>query len=272
MTASTQLITYAEDQILYLYKSSIWREFEFWTRRYRNAAELQFRRFFGQQQAEVIEAIEMGKSVVKGPESWLDLRKWQLLFEEYGQLLLPEVIGDKGALELEKLIIGVGFDVENPRVTAFINRESFKFSFQTNATTREALRQAFVTGIAAGEGVPGLTVRINAIFTGMKRYRAEMIARDQVIRASNFAAEQAYIQSGVVLAKEWVTSLDARVCPYCEPMNGKRQSLGFVYFQLGDTLPNSDFPNQTLNLNYEDIFHPPLHPQCRCTLVPITVA
>jgi hypothetical protein len=269
MTASATLIDHAETRILDLCKSASWRQYERWTRRYRNAVERRMRSFFIQQQKEAIANIEAGKSFVKGPNQWLDLAKWQIIFEEYGQLFLPEVIGDKGQLEIRDLIIGVDFNVENPRVSAFVERQKFKFSFNTNKTTQDALRKAMQASLAEGEGIPGITKRVNEVFNFAKKHRAERIARDQVIRASNFGAEQSYIQSGVVAEKEWIVSLDDRLCPYCEPMQGKRMALGMVFFQQGDRLLEGE---QQLKLDYEDIFHPPLHPHCRCTLAPVLAA
>jgi len=272
MTASPALIDYAEFKILELRKASTWASYERWTRRYRNAVERKVRGFFVKQQAESIGNIRAGKMALKGPDEWLDWAKWQITFEEYGQLFLPEVVGDKGQLEMEKLLIGVDFDIDNPRVSAFIQNRKFRFAFDTNATTQKALRAAFQASILEGEGIPQMTTRVNEVFGFAKKHRAERIARDQIIRASNFAAEQSYMQSGVVAKKEWIVSKDDRLCPYCEPMAGKEVVLGMVYFQRGEVLPNADFPNQSLNLDYEDIFHPPLHPQCRCTLSPVLAA
>jgi SPP1 gp7 family putative phage head morphogenesis protein len=271
MTASAALIEYAEKQILTLYKSVEWQRFDRWAKKREKPVANKIRSLFSQQQEEAIRNIEAGKSVaMKGPEQWLDQMKWQLIFEEFGQLFLPEVIGSKGQAELQRLIIGVNFDVTNPRVTAFVERYKFKFSFDTNKTTREALRTALTESLAAGEGIPGLTKRVNEVFEFSKKYRAERIARDQVIRASNFGAEQSYIQSRVVSEKEWLTADDDRLCPYCAPMNGKRVALGMTYFQQGDLLHNPDPESEAvLRLDYEDIHHPPLHPNCRCTLVPV---
>lgn len=259
---SQELIEYAQSRLLDLSKAALWREFEMWTRPRRNAVERQVRSFFRQQQAEIIANIEAGKAaMVKGPSEWADWPKWLVTFEEYGQLFLPEVVNDYGQREIEKLLIGIDFEVENPRVLAFIERRSFRFSFDTNAGTQKKLREAFAEGISAGEGVPGLTRRVNEIFTFKKRWQAEQIARSEVIRAANWAAEESYLQSGIVVEKEWIVSRDARLCPYCEPMAGRRVVVGFAYFQLGDVLPNPDFPNQTLTLDYENIFGPPLHVQ-----------
>lgn len=272
MAASSALIKHAEIRLIELSKATTWQQFERWTRRYRNAVERKVRGFFLQQEDEIIASINAGKSAAtKAPQQWLDWAKWQVIFEEFGQLFLPEVVGDKGNLELEQLILGVTFDIEDPKVSAFLGNRSFKFAFETNAGTQRALQMAFQESILEGEGIPQLTKRINAIFTSKTEYQAERMARSEVIRASNFAAEQAYLQSGVVTMKEWIVSRDNRLCPFCKPMAGKKVVVGFVYFQQGDVAHGTSETGEpvSLALNYEDIFHPPLHPQCRCTLVPV---
>ncbi len=265
-----ELAEHARARILDLTKAALWREFEIWTRPRRAIVERQVRSFFRQQQAEIVQNVEAGKAAfVKGVNEWLDWPKWLVTFEEFGQLFLPEVMGDYGQVELEKILIGATFDVERPQVLAFIERRSFQFSFDTNAGTRKKLTEAFTQSLLEGEGVPQLTRRINDIFTFKKRHQAEQIARSEVIRAANAGAEEAYLQSGVVTEKEWIVSRDLRLCPYCEPMAGRRVVVGFAYFQQGDVLQNPDFPNQSLTLDYENIFAPPLHVQCRCTLAPV---
>jgi hypothetical protein len=102
MATSTTLIDHAATQILDLRKSVSWRQYEFWTRRYRNAVERKVRGFFLQQQREIMANINAGKSI-KGPNQWLDMVKWRLIFEEYGQLFLPEVVGDKGQIEMWRI-------------------------------------------------------------------------------------------------------------------------------------------------------------------------
>lgn len=272
MTASAALIDHARLRLMDLSKAALWREFEMWTRPRRNAVERKVRSFFSQQQAEIIANVEAGKAAfVKGVNEWLDWHKWLVTFEEYGQLFLPEVLGDYGQKELEKITIGITFDVERPQVLAFIERRSFQFSFDTNAGTRKKLTEALTESLIQGEGVPQLTRRINDIFTFKKRHQAEQIARSEVIRAANAGAEEAYLQSGVVTEKEWIVSKDSRLCPFCEPMAGRRVVVGFAYFQQGDIVSaTSDAGNPiTLPLDYEAIFHPPLHVQCRCTLAPV---
>ena len=288
MTASAALIEHAHIRILDLRKAALWQQFERWTRPRRAKVERVVVGFFRKQENEIITNINAGKGVIpirrdgkviispesKGPSEWLDWGKWLITFEEFGQLFLPEVVGDKGTLEMGKLLIGVDFDVKNPSVLAFINRRSFRSSRDTNVGTQEALQALFQKSLLAGEGIPEMTKRINKLFDFKKRYQGEQIARSEVIRASNFGAEHAYLQSGVVSEKEWIVSRDERLCPFCEPLAGRRVPVGFVFFQRGDVTQGiSDAGNVvTLPLDYEDIFHAPLHVQCRCTIVPVLAA
>jgi len=54
-------------------------------------------------------------------------------------------------------------------------------------------------------------------------------------------------------------------------MNGRTIALGEKFFEQGDVMriPDPNDPNTflALNLNYEDIKAPPLHPNCRCTII-----
>jgi hypothetical protein len=56
-------------------------------------------------------------------------------------------------------------------------------------------------------------------------------------------------------------------------MDGKIKVLGGSYLEKGDTFTVKDDNGNdiTMKANYEDIKHPPLHPNCRCQLIPILV-
>ena len=82
--------------------------------------------------------------------------------------------------------------------------------------------------------------------------QAERIARTEVIRASNQASLDAYIQSGVVEGKQWITF---GATDECEQYDGK------IEYDLEGKFYSSDNEFQDGD--------PPLHPNCRCVLVPI---
>lgn len=83
-----------------------------------------------------------------------------------------------------------------------------------------------------------------------------MIARTEVISASNEGAMASYKQSGVVEASEWVTSRDNRVRDEHQ-IDGETVELGAV-FSNGLEYPGDPHgePGNVIN--------------CRCTIAPVT--
>ncbi len=75
------------------------------------------------------------------------------------------------------------------------------------------------------------------------RSRAETIARTETMYAFNVASKTQYDRYGVEEV-EWLTAYDERVCDECGPLNGKK-------FKR-DEAPDC-----------------PLHPNCRCVLLPV---
>ncbi len=99
-------------------------------------------------------------------------------------------------------------------------------------------------GINRGESIPKLAKRITDSVNGIGIKRATVMARTETLYAFNTAAETRYGQSGIE-KMEWLTAHDERLCPQCQPLDG-------VQFRVDS--------------RHE---RPPLHPQCRCTLLPV---
>jgi SPP1 gp7 family putative phage head morphogenesis protein len=76
-------------------------------------------------------------------------------------------------------------------------------------------------------------------------YRTAMIARTEILRASNLGALAVYQENDDVLQGwEFIATKDERTCPICAPLDGER-------FAFDSTQQK-----------------PPLHPQCRCSVLP----
>ena len=133
-------------------------------------------------------------------------------------------------------------------------------------TTRQALMDSLSQGFDNGESVSDLSKRVTDIFDIADDQRAEMIARTEAIRASNAATVEAYRQSDVVVAKEWLSEMDERTCAYCEELDGKAIPLDDNYFDQGDSLTVGD---STMTFDYADVGEPPAHADCRCTTIPV---
>lgn len=122
-------------------------------------------------------------------------------------------------------------------------------------TDRESLIKLIVDGIENGSSVPQIRDSITSKFEDIKRVQAERITRTEIIKASNLAAHDAFVQSGVVEAMQWLVAPGA--CPLCLPYSGKIVGLKDKFYE-----PENKFQNG---------YPGSLHVMCRCILVPIVI-
>lgn len=219
--------------------------------------------------------VEKGLKADAGALLWhLDLSAWNDNFEDEFTAEFEEIIQKNGEQTLKRLpVAGLTFRQEYPQVAAYLKDYKVHLSEKLwpdfNDETASQLSSAISQGFMAGESMPKLSKRVAEVFDIAKGYRTTRIVRTEVIRASNYGAEAGYIQSGVVQYKEWLTAKDERLCPYCSSMNGFRMFLGENFVNNGDLLEDGPASGRGMTVTYGDIKTPPLHPNCRCTLVPV---
>lgn len=119
------------------------------------------------------------------------------------------------------------------------------------------IKRSITQSLITGEGIASAQRRLRdelGITTDRRKgftrnfYRTQLIARTEILRASNLGALATYEANRDILSGwEWVSARDERTCPQCGALDGKR-------FKFGDTM----------NI-------PPSgsHPGCRCTVVPV---
>lgn len=228
-------------------------------------------KFFQEQELKVLRALRgLKKSVeVKISDSDVD-RVLRITHSErelsrFADVALPnitEAVKVNGTDAFIELGVGGSFDVTNPLVLEWVKENTARFVKGVTETTVNSLRDTLGEGIMAGESIPKLASRVSAVYSGIKSNRAKAIARTETIRASNAGAEMAYMQSGVVEGKEWVTAFDERTCDeICPDMNGRTAILSSDF----DT---KDLPVD-LRFNEGKMPYPPVHVNCRCCIVPV---
>ena len=107
------------------------------------------------------------------------------------------------------------------------------------------LKREMLESFKAGETINQITKRVKSV-TGKSTNKAITIARTETLAAGNAAAKERYKGAGVERV-EWVAAYDDRVCEECESKHG-------------ETFDIDDAPEL------------PVHPNCRCTLVPVMTA
>lgn len=133
-----------------------------------------------------------------------------------------------------------------------------------NEETYRALEKTLTEGQTAGESLVKLKKRVEAVYSDVKGYKAERIARSESARASNTMAEQVYKANGYNRV-EWFVNPGA--CEFCQTFSGQSREIGGRYVGLGDVVTGAE--GGQLRIEYSDIEVPPLHPNCSCSLVPV---
>lgn len=120
-------------------------------------------------------------------------------------------------------------------------------------TDKNKLIDIITEGVRQGQSVPDIRRNINETFEEYTKMQAERITRTEVLRVSNQAALDAWDQSGVVEGKEWLTAPGADA--ECEQYNGRTvMNLSGNFYS-----PDNEFEDGD----------PPIHPNCRCVVIPI---
>lgn len=217
-------------------------------------------------------AVTTGKTKATSPVAVEDLVvRDSDIFATTTMDFIRSVIEAEGIQQIQSIVDQGIFYMQSAEVQKYLKKEGVKYVKALNEETAEQLRDTLAEGVSNQESISQLKARVTKVYDDAKGYRAERIARSEVLRATNFATEEAYKQSKVVEKKEWLTAHDERTCPWCAPMDGKAIELKEVFYEQGDTVTGTNDKGKKvyLNIGVSNISHPPLHPNCRCTLVPV---
>lgn len=153
--------------------------------------------------------------------------------------------------------------------------------FVVEATNRAAIRMARSVSESLAERVSNI-IRIGIEETatgtdviglleeaGFDENRAQTIARTESARAYTDGQNAAWEASGVVKGKTWLVSPYA--CEFCEAAAKQfgEKSVGVTdaFYERGAVLTAASGAKMTLD--FDDTSGPPLHPNCRCSLLPV---
>ena len=246
--------------------------------KYERMIQRSARKMFNQQTQDVKDWLKdhaktLDKSFIKRKDWASDMIDW----EEYNNSFSNElfkifaiIVDEIGTEAFNKLVEG-SFDPYTETIQNFLKNNSLKVAKGVNAETEKQIRATLAQGIRENETVQELSARIMQVFGTASTYRAYMIAQTESAMAENYADVQAWTQTGVVIAKEWYTARDENVCGFCHDMDKKVIPLDEAFFEKGDITEFIDGKGNAhaMTLDYRTIGEPPLHPNCRCVLLPI---
>jgi SPP1 gp7 family putative phage head morphogenesis protein len=218
---------------------------------------------------------------VRSKDYVADLIQWDTYDEAMKQVLAPylyAVIIELGQDAIAELGLQPSqYDPYTPNIMRYQDERSTKIAADVNDETEKQLRASVTEGLVNGESTHQIRARIEQVFGFALTQRADLIAQTEVARAQTFGDIEAWTQSGLVEGKEWYTAHDERVCKFCGPMDGRVTGLNEVFFSKGDvqvedaTNRKGEKTTVTYNHDYDDVPGAPLHPRCRCVLLPVRV-
>lgn len=168
--------------------------------------------------------------------------------------------------ELAALLLSRGFDPNHPEVKRFIEDYKWHLARQIMDTTTEDIRRLIELAKTEEWAATRLRDELRHLFNQYIENRADLIAITEAVRSLNVGAAILYQLAGVQFHR-WVTVHDDRTCPFCRVMDGKIVSIGQPFARLGETLKVND--EQSYTVGFMDVLTPPLHPRCRCVLIPV---
>lgn len=172
--------------------------------------------------------------------------EWERLFkatyvavgQDFGKRTIEGLKGFAGPDEVKEVN-----DIWDQEVFRWLTLESGKKITQITSTTRNQVRIELSEGVAAGEGIDVIAKRIDKLYLDkIIPYRAEIIARTEVIAASNLGSRAGAKQTGLVLNHEWIATRDTRTRDIHAMADGETVPMDMPYLVGGEQLM---FPGDT---------------------------
>jgi HK97 family phage portal protein len=130
------------------------------------------------------------------------------LLQKYSAPIYATAVSEGADSFIQEMGLEMSFDLHDPAAVEFLGIKPIKIRKVTDTIKRNCLDQ-LQTGMGNGESIDQLAERIREVFNAGSS-RARMIARTEVIGASNFGRHAAMRESGFQM-KEWYTAQDERV-------------------------------------------------------------
>jgi len=173
--------------------------------------------------------------------------------------VIMDIMIQAGTNALDSVGSSVAFNVADPRVAEYLRTKKLRVA-GLNRITEKKLRDILVDASVETQSVSETSRQISGMFSEMSRTRADTIARTEVVGANNAAAISGYEQSGVVRAKEWLTSPGAEY-PRHEDyvgLDGQIVPLDSMFDVGGWPMPGPGIDGPA-----EEVVN------CRCTVLPV---
>ena len=225
------------------------------------------------QKREIINALlgEKGGKKQFGPSDLLSLLTslgaFEVRYQEAVAGPMAEATASGSTFGTNEVGVAGAFDVTNPRVAEFAATYSDQFASEASAASLRRARTVIARGLEQGQSVQQIADQISTDYA-FSPERATVVARTETARAFVEGERLGWEESGVVRGKQW--QLAAGACPFCQQtaVKGTAKVFGLnePFWKNGDTISAG---GGTYSVRYGDVQGAPLHPNCRCDIIPV---
>lgn len=251
-------------------KELYWKGFENRRRQFTISARILCQRQFQKERKLIKESLRNGN---QNPEDLIqeDMKKgwqevYQRIYETTGSYFARGVLNSLPKsmdmiLETKAIRASDLIDIWATRVEIFIREQAAKKIVGITDYTRSQVKDVLSEGISLGEGIDKLAARIDTLFLDeIIPNRSEVIARTEVIAASNAGSDFAAGITGLELEKEWIAVSDDRTRESHADMDGEKVAMSDVFI-VGDSGSKLSYPGDiTHNPDAEEVIN------CRCVI------
>ena len=217
---------------------------------------------FEKQEKDIIREFDNNHKTVSNKALELKLeKKYYAVYHLFLRDVVEEIVKSEWERAMDELDVDKAFRVDE-KVKKKLRTSLQKLAKEVDSITDENLLKAIWRSVDEWLSISETKEIILDVFEDLKTTRLDKIVRTESIRYGTFAEQESREQSWVVKYKQRWTALDERTCDSCWRLHGKKIPLNDDFFKKGDKIWN-------LKLDYEDIVWSPLHPNCRCDMIPV---
>lgn len=187
------------------------------------------------------------------------------IYEQHAFEIMDEAIR-AGKEALDMLGIDPKFDAEDYKknipnlANEFAEQRIGAFRDQLNQLAKKAKEEGW-SKVQFSDGVRE--------FINKAKNRAKTVSKTELAGISNQIKDKLYEESGVS-HKIWYAKMEDRTCKYCRQMHSKIVAVGTPFIPKDGSIEvtNSNGKVSIMKIEQGDVYGPPIHPGCGCTMVP----
>ena len=169
--------------------------------------------------------------------------------------------------------VGAAFDIDTSAARKYLETTNRRMARDIPNSLQKEVRREIANGMKRGDDTDTVASKLQEMKGQWTESRAKRIARTESRYAGEAGKMEGWGQSGVVAGKEFLIAPGA--CPVCKAVDmqvkGKMFPIGGKMFNKGDSIKYTDDGGKSRKFmfDYTSMKGPPVHPNCRCTLIPV---